>query len=344
MKTVTIVGGGLAGLTLGVGLRLRDVPVTIIEAGHYPRHRVCGEFISGSGRGILAKLGLEEEILASGGREATDAAFYTARIEGVARKLPSPALCISRFILDTTIADRFRRLGGQLLEGRRWQGALGEGIVRGTGRRVHSCVRGWRWFGLKVHARNVRMKADLELHFSGGGYVGICRLNSAEVNICGLFRARSASPDLARTWQKRLMGSDGSVLRRRLESAEFDEESFCSVAGLMTESQKAASHTDCCIGDALTMIAPLTGNGMSMAFESAEIALEPLEAYSRGALSWDEARGLIALRCDRKFRRRLGWGQRLQNVLLRTGWNDAGVWLGSRCPAAWDYLFQRTRE
>jgi len=344
MKTVTIVGGGLAGLTLGVGLRLHNVPVTIIEAGHYPRHRVCGEFISGSGRGVLAKLGLEEEILAAGGREATDAAFYTARIEGVARKLPSPALCVSRFVLDKTIADRFCRLGGELLEGRRWREDFGEGIVRGTGRRVHPCVRGWRWFGLKVHARNVRMKADLELHFGGGGYVGICRLNSGEVNICGLFRAHSASPDLARTWRERLTGGKGSALRRSLEFAEFEESSFCSVAGLMTGPQKAASHTECCIGDALTMIAPLTGNGMSMAFESAEIALEPLEQYSRGELSWDAARELIAARCDRKFRRRLGWGQCLQSLLLRAGWNDASVWLGSRCPAAWDYLFQRTRE
>ena len=35
-----VVGGGLAGLTLGVALRQRDVPVTLCEAGSYPRQRV----------------------------------------------------------------------------------------------------------------------------------------------------------------------------------------------------------------------------------------------------------------------------------------------------------------
>jgi 2-polyprenyl-6-methoxyphenol hydroxylase-like FAD-dependent oxidoreductase len=44
---VTIVGGGLAGLTLGIALRQHNVPVQLHEAGHDPRHRVCGEFTSG---------------------------------------------------------------------------------------------------------------------------------------------------------------------------------------------------------------------------------------------------------------------------------------------------------
>ena len=57
-EQITIVGGGLAGLTLGIGLLQRGVPVTVWEAGRYPRHRVCGEFISGRGSASLARLGL----------------------------------------------------------------------------------------------------------------------------------------------------------------------------------------------------------------------------------------------------------------------------------------------
>ena len=70
MKPITIVGGGLAGLTLGIGLRQRGVPVSVIEAGQYPRHRVCGEFISGRGQETLTRLGLTEPLRQAGLRAA----------------------------------------------------------------------------------------------------------------------------------------------------------------------------------------------------------------------------------------------------------------------------------
>lgn len=343
MKPVTIVGGGLAGLTLGVGLRRLGVPATIVEAGHYPRHRVCGEFISGRGRAVLAELELESELFKAGAREAHNAAFFSPHVDGSLQTLPQPALCVSRFILDRLIAGEFRRVGGVLHERRPWQEGFGQGIVRGTGRRAKPVVRGWRWIGLKVHARRVSMTADLELHLRPGGYVGICRLNDEEANICGLFRARSPEPDLARTWRRWLLGPKGSALRARLGESEFLEDSFCSIAGLMIEPQSAADHPECCIGDALTMIAPLTGNGMSMAFESAAIAISPLEAYSRGDLSWEETRRQIADECDATFLRRLRWGRCLQAAATAKVLGDAMVWLGNRSPSLWRRFFQRTR-
>ena len=42
MRQITIAGGGLAGLSLGVALRRADVPVVLHEAGRYPRHRATG--------------------------------------------------------------------------------------------------------------------------------------------------------------------------------------------------------------------------------------------------------------------------------------------------------------
>ena len=91
------------------------------------------------------------------------------------------------------------------------------------------------------------------------------------------------------------------------------------------------------------MIPPVTGNGMSMAFESAELAAEPLAAYSRGSVSWTEARESIAAACDTAFARRLAWAKFLQALmfspLLRT---KAGAAL-LRSDWLWNWLFARTR-
>jgi menaquinone-9 beta-reductase len=59
-REITIAGGGLAGLSLASALRRQDVPVTVLEAGNYPRHRVCGEFISGVTEETLTALGIHE--------------------------------------------------------------------------------------------------------------------------------------------------------------------------------------------------------------------------------------------------------------------------------------------
>jgi 2-polyprenyl-6-methoxyphenol hydroxylase-like FAD-dependent oxidoreductase len=188
--------------------------------------------------------------------------------------------------------------------------------VRASGRRVQPVVNGWRWFGLKVHARNVPLTADLEMHLSPGGYVGMSRLADGEANICGLFRRAANASDASACWQETLRGSTGSQRHERLREAKFDEDSFCSVAGLSLAPQRASAGRECSVGDAITMIPPVTGNGMSMAFESAEIAVEPLAAYSAGKVSWNEAQQTIARLCDETFSRRLAWAVWLQRLML----------------------------
>jgi len=349
-ELITIVGGGLAGLTLGIGLRQRGIPVTVWEAGRYPRHRVCGEFISGHGQSSLARLGLLSALQSADVCSAKNAAFFAGNAIFPVRPLPETALCVSRFVMDEWLAREFQRLGGELRLGERWCDEFGEGIVRASGRRAEPVANGRRLFGLKVHARGVKLAADLEMHFVPSGYVGLCRLAGGEVNICGLFRSETTVPDIAqcgprhkRGWRDWLGGPAGSALRSRLADAQFDEDSFCSVAGLSLRPQRAVQLDECCIGDVLTMIPPVTGNGMSMAFESAELAIEPLVEFSRGNLTWARARQQIARGCDSKFTRRLRWAAWLQRALFRPPARSMLLFLAARSEWLWRGLFGRTR-
>jgi len=345
-KRITILGGGLAGLTLGIGLRRRGVPVTVLEAGRYPRHRACGELISGLRQDALARVGLLEALSQAGAQRALTATFFLPnRCDLPIRRLEQSALCISRFKLDALLADYFRNTGGDLCQNTRADlHDVPEGAIRTTGRRAHPVENGAMWFGIKIHARKLPLVADLEMHVLKDGYVGLCGLPDNEVNVCGLFRRSSRRRKEAASSCLPFPIPGSSTLHQRLSGADLDQSSFCSVAGLSLKPQRALSLPELSLGDALTMIPPVTGNGMSMAFEAAELAIEPLAAYSRGDLAWTSARGQIARACDSRFASRLRWAQWLQWMMFSPIFQNYLGALALSSQFAWNTLFRRTRS
>lgn len=345
MKTITIVGGGLAGLTLGIGLRQRGIPVVIHEAGTYPRHRVCGEFISGRGQDVLNRLELAKPVVAAGSRVARTVAFFTAGRGCSAVPLPEPALCVSRYSLDAILAERFCKMGGTLLCERRWRsGHYAEGVVLASGRRLNVIKDGWRWFGLKAHASGVHLSTDLEMHLVPNGYVGLSSLPDGVVNVCGIFRTRlHETRESQPTVTGRLRGRAGSLLHEKLQTAVWQEDSICAVGGLSVQWRGSVHGSECRIGDAWTMIAPITGNGMSLAFESAELAIAPVASYAHGQNPWAETAQTVARTCEKVFGRRLTWG----------GWLHGGLFLPlirtvlfpsvGRWNWLWNFSFKATR-
>jgi hypothetical protein len=91
------------------------------------------------------------------------------------------------------------------------------------------------------------------------------------------------------------------------------------------------------------MIPPVTGNGMSMAFESAELAIEPLTAWSRGELAWPDAQQHIARQCDAAFAGRLAWARWLQRALLTPALQNPLIALAAHSEWFWRTAFERTR-
>jgi flavin-dependent dehydrogenase len=310
MKALTIAGGGLAGLGLAHALRRHEVPVTVHEAGRYPRHRVCGEFLSGITPETLAALDISDAF--ADARRHLDGTWFSSGKKLLEFSLPAPALALSRHWLDARLKLDFEEKGGRVEELSRLERQPHEGLVWTAGR----LPRRGPWIGLKMHALGLDLGGGLEMHLGGNGYVGLTPVEDDRVNVCGLFRLdprrEGKGPALLLDY---LRAGGNGALAERLAAATIDEGSFLGVSGFELGWQ-GGDESLCTLGDAAGMIPPFTGNGMTMALESAELAIAPLLRWTRNETAWDETVAVIRKDLHGKFSRRLAAGSLLHRVLL----------------------------
>jgi len=327
LAPITMVGGGLAGLSLGIALRKAGVPARILEAGSYPRHRVCGEFITGLDDATIERLGIATAF-AGADRHRSVTWFRHERVIG-RNVLPDSARAISRFTLDARLARLFTDAGGELVTHTRVATPTDEpGWVQTSGRRRDDASP---WLGLKLHARQLATTDELELHLGTDAYVGLSVVEDGWINVCGLFRRRPGLQfERDDALPACLRASGLPLLAERIASAEIRSGSRSAVAGFVFDRPHATDDT-VQLGDAYAMIPPFTGNGMAIAFTSAALALAPLIAWAREEQSWSETCHAIRAALARKLRRRLTsaaclhpafltkTGQRFLGAATRTG-------------------------
>jgi flavin-dependent dehydrogenase len=335
-----VIGAGVGGATAAISLAGRGARVLLVEAGAFPRHKVCGEFLSPESRAVLARVGVLEEIVRADAQEITRAQIVApgGRILSIA--LPSPGLALSRFRLDELLWWRAQSAGVLCVSNQRVKSIAREGeeflIVTGdetcrakaaldaTGRaRLTHHFSDWplssaRFMGFKAHFHNVQIETNLvELHFQRDVYCGIVRIEGGACNVCLLMRcderdAKQNAPQ--RVWEKVL--AQCPALRARLCDAERTTQ-WLATANVRFAARVPTDESGVLrLGDAAGYIHPLTGDGMAMAARSGELAAAIVGAQLRGSLSTRDVARLYQAAWHREFGVRLRWGDVLGKILL----------------------------
>jgi flavin-dependent dehydrogenase len=113
-----------------------------------------------------------------------------------------------------------------------------------------------------------------------------------------------------------LLAAGLTELADRIDSATIDSTSFSAVAAVNFD-RRVPSQNSAAIGDHCAMVPPFTGNGMAMAFQSAEMAFEPVLAYTREECNWSETCLALHRSQTSRFRLRLASAHWMHPYLLQ---------------------------
>ena len=366
-----VIGAGPAGSSMAAALAASGWQVLLIERERFPRHKVCGEFLSPEAQHTLSSLGLGQALTSFQPVSLSHAELVSRRGTRLLTPMPAPGWGLSRLAMDARLADSAVQQGATM-----WQGSTvvdvraKEGKATVTVRRENgtdnvrvrtAIMAGGRAVssklldhpakretdrlnvGIKAHYADVTMPNRVEVYLFDGGYVGINPIETGNANVCLLasYAAFAAADrDPSRLFDR--IAVQNPAFGDRLSGARMLTQSLCSVGAVDTGRPSRPWNGMAVLGDTATMIPPLCGDGMAMALHSAALCLPYANAYLRNEIDQTVWQSRYVADWHAAFDHRLRMGRLLQAMLTSRG-ADRLLRLGGRLPAVANYFVRATR-
>jgi flavin-dependent dehydrogenase len=303
---VIIIGGGLAGLCNAIHLSKLGKKVLLIEKNEYPKHKVCGEYISNE---VLPYLDfLEVNPFDSGAVRINNFQLSTTKSNIISAKLPLGGFGISRYTLDLVLSEKAKENGVTILQdvvlnitflkdffqvetkdnniftSKIAIGAFGKRSLLDVKMGRNFIQKKSPYLGVKIHVKG-NFKEDLvALHNFKGGYCGVSKVENNAINLCYITNyATFKQYKNIEDFQEQVVFKN-NYLKEIFQSSEALFEKPLSISQISFETKKPVENHILMCGDSAGMIHPLCGNGMSMAIQSAQLASNLILNYFNGEI------------------------------------------------------------
>lgn len=328
---VIIIGGGLAGLSSAIHLSNHGFRVLVLEKNSYPKHKVCGEYISNEVLPYLDYLGID--VFKLGAKKINKLELSTAKNKLIKSDLPLGGFGISRYCLDNALAKKAKSSHVKIIQDSvvdiqflndefsvetKNNSIYKSKIVIGAyGKRSNIDIKLNRKFiknkspylAVKTHVKGNFPSNLVALHNFEGGYCGVSKVEDNSINLCYItnFESFKKFKDIGEFQQKVIFKNN--ALKSIFENSKpvFEEPLSISQISFATKNP-VENHIIMC-GDTAGMIHPLCGNGMSMAIRSSQMASESIIDYLQGKIeSRQNLEKTYRQAWDKEFKNRLRVG------------------------------------
>ncbi|WP_207421855.1 NAD(P)/FAD-dependent oxidoreductase [Desertivirga brevis] len=295
--TVTIIGGGLAGLICSIVLSRNGFPVILIEKKQYPFHRVCGEYISNEVVSFLKRIDID--LYQLNPSNITQLAISSVSGQIFKTNLDLGGVGLSRFVLDDYLYRTAQGLGVEVVLGLKATDITFHGngfdVLLEDSRVITSnfviCSHGKRsnldrsrsffsrrspFIGVKYHIRTDFPANLVQLDNFEKGYCGTVKIEDEKYCLCYLSHNNNIKNYGNLKEMEKAVLFKNPILKSLFESSEFLYEKPEVINEISFERKTLVENHILFCGDAAGMISPLCGNGMAMAIHSAKILCDTL--------------------------------------------------------------------
>ena len=346
-----IVGAGPAGSACAITAARAGAKVLLLEKDHFPRQKVCGEFVSPESLGLLH--GFLKD-----GRFQSCPQVISSRIfldnKTIALPVSPAAQSIPRFDLDAALFAAAQNAGVTAYEGV----AVSEvqrdevfhvrtpestyaarTVVNATGRwskLTQFDVAGKdKWIGLKAHFTEPSPPQSVDLYFFPGGYCGVTPVGPNSINACAMVRA-----DAAHTLEDVFTKEPRLFQRSRAWKPLF---STVTTSPLYFRESETESNGMFLVGDAAGFIDPFAGDGISLALQSGTLAAESIVPFLHGSCSLEEAHQQYRTAYRKRFAPAFRNAARLRSALAAPKWIRSAALAFAAMPGVGKMLVRGTR-
>ena len=307
--SAVIVGAGPAGASLAIRLANAGQNVLLLEKSRFPRHKLCGEFVSPECADHFDELGIASAVKDVSPAEILETRFYTR--SGRSLTIPNKwlsrsersAIGVSRFQLDRLLMEQARDSGVVLCElsealspivemgrltGLKVRSESGDvanvrtSVAIDASGRAQSLARHFQpdnsssraeVVAFKTHLSNAKIAKDVcEIYSFRGGYGGCSEVENGRFNLCFVMNSSHV----------RAIGNDRHAIMENgiLKNTRAKEVlSDIELSDLwLTVAIPRFGRSNCCpfpgvfaVGDAAGFIDPFTGSGIALALQTAKL-------------------------------------------------------------------------
>jgi flavin-dependent dehydrogenase len=339
---VIIIGGGLAGLTSAIHLAKAKSKVLLIEKNDYPKHKVCGEYVSNEVLPYLEYLGFNP--FEFGAKKISNFELTTHNNKSIKANLPLGGFGMSRYEMDFQLYKLALNNGVAILKdsvtdvnfeanyfnvetklNRQLQSKI---VIGAFGKRSNLDIKFQRKFisekspylGVKMHVLGDFPEDKVALHNFKGGYCGVSKVENDHINLCYItdFEAFKTYKDID-SFQNEVLFKN-TALKEIFKSTESQFKQPLTISQISFETKNPVENHIIMCGDTAGMIHPLCGNGMGMAIRSAQLASHLIIDYLQGKIETRETlENQYAKRWQKTFNLRLKAGHTIA-YLFRQDW------------------------